>query len=670
MTITTKLKIGLIVLLPYLYVFPSAAQTDKDYPWMQYYDQLIELEDIDDENIENTYDILMSLSENKINLNTATREDLEQIIFLTPQQIEEISEYIYKYGPIRTMGELAMIESLDAVRRQLLSYFVYIDNEQKKQFPTIKNILKYGKNDIIATAKIPLYERKGDKNGYMGYKYKHWFRYMFKYGQYVQIGLTGSQDAGEPFFAGKNSLGYDYYSFYMLVRKLGRIKTLAAGRYRLKFGMGLIMNNDFSLGKIASISSYSSNNSIRAHSSRSMANYLQGAAVTYNIIKGLDITAFASYRKIDATPGKEPNTITTIRESGYHRTPTEMAYKNNTSHSLFGGNIRFFKNGFHIGMTSFYTGLNKKLQPNTSQIYRKYYPSGKNFTNTSIDYGYTGHKLSVEGESAIDGAKSLATINRITYQPISELSLTLLQRFYSYKFETLFGQCFNDGGRIQNESGIYMGVNWNPSSDLSVMYYFDYAYFPWAKYQISSSSHSIDNFISGTLKKNNFYISSRYRIRLRQKDNSDKTSLIPKIEQRGRIALGYDDNIWSMKMQLDMSDCKTENNSFGWMVSQTFGCKYKIIDADIAIGYFDTDDYDSRIYCYEKGLLYSFSFPVHYGKGIRYSINVRADIQNKIMIACKLGSTKYFDRNKISSSYQEIDGSSMTDIEVQIRWKF
>ena len=168
MTITTKLKIGLIVLLPYLYVFPSAAQTDKDYPWMQYYDQLIELEDIDDENIENTYDILMSLSENKINLNTATKEDLEQIIFLTPQQIEEISEYIYKYGPIRTMGELAMIESLDAVRRQLLSYFVYIDNEEKKQFPTIKNILKYGKNDIIATAKIPLYERKGDKNGYMG----------------------------------------------------------------------------------------------------------------------------------------------------------------------------------------------------------------------------------------------------------------------------------------------------------------------------------------------------------------------------------------------------------------------------------------------------------------------------------------------------------------------
>ena len=94
-------------------------------------------------------------------------------------------------------------------------------------------------------------------------------------------------------------------------------------------------------------------------------------------------------------------------------------------------------------MTSIYTCLDKKLQPNIAQIYRKYYPTGKDFTNTSIDYGYTGHKLSIDGESAIDGGNSLATINRITYQPITELSLTLLQRFYSYKFETLFGQCFN-----------------------------------------------------------------------------------------------------------------------------------------------------------------------------------------------------------------------------------
>ena len=119
-----------------------------------------------------------------------------------------------------------------------------------------------------------------------------------------------------------------------------------------------------------------------------------------------------------------------------------------------------------------------------------------------------------------------------------------------------------------------------------------------------------------------------------------------------------------------MANSKTENNSFGWMISQNIGYKHKIINANISLGYFDTDNYDSRIYCYEKGLLYSFSFPTYYGNGIRYSINIRADIRKNIMMICKFGSTKYFDRNKISSSYQEIEGSSMSDFEAQLRWKF
>jgi hypothetical protein len=31
--------------------------------------------------------------------------------------------------------------------------------------------------------------------------------------------------------------------------------------------------------------------------------------------------------------------------------------------------------------------------------------------------------------------------------------------------------------------------------------------------------------------------------------------------------------------------------------------------------------------------------------------------------------TNYFDRDTISSSYQEIDRSSKTDVDIQLRWK-
>ena len=43
-------------------------------------------------------------------------------------------------------------------------------------------------------------------------------RYQFRYGDYVKMGVVGAQDAGEPFGSGKNSLGYDFYSFYNQMR--------------------------------------------------------------------------------------------------------------------------------------------------------------------------------------------------------------------------------------------------------------------------------------------------------------------------------------------------------------------------------------------------------------------------------------------------------------------
>lgn len=66
---------------------------------------------------------------------------------------------------------------------------------------------------------------------------------------------------------------------------------------------------------------------IRAHSSTSDGNYLQGAAGTFTIAKGLDLSLFVSYRKFDATLNKGDSTISTILNSGYHRTKTELDKK-------------------------------------------------------------------------------------------------------------------------------------------------------------------------------------------------------------------------------------------------------------------------------------------------------------------------------------------------------
>ena len=86
-----------------------SAQTDN--PWQEYVKEVMTLDDTELSQ-ESVNDLLSELSQHPLNLNTITREQLETLPFLTPQQIEELMAYRYRYGPLKSMGELQMIRSL------------------------------------------------------------------------------------------------------------------------------------------------------------------------------------------------------------------------------------------------------------------------------------------------------------------------------------------------------------------------------------------------------------------------------------------------------------------------------------------------------------------------------------------------------------------------------
>lgn len=653
-----------------LMIWPILSSTAKQtHDWEQFLYQLSDLEDIESSSWESSFELLCDLEENPININTATREDLEQLPFLTAKDIESIHEYLYYYGPMKSLGELVMIKDLSYYKRRLLFYFTYVGEIENKQIPSIDNVLKYGEHEIIGTLKIPFYDRKGDKNGYLGYKYKHSLRYDFSYGDRFRLGIIGSQDSGEPFFAGKNSMGYDFYSFYFILKKLGRIKTLALGRYRLRFGMGLVINNNYSFGKLSTLSTMGRGGStIRPHSSTSDGNYLQGAATTINILKGMDLSLFFSSRKFDATLNKGDSTIATILNSGYHRTMTELDKKNNASHLLFGGNVDYRFGGFYLGATAVHTSLDKKLVPNTETLYRRHYAKGKTFYNVGLNYGYTGNRLSFCGETATGNCNALATVNSLSYNITDRFTLLALQRFYSYKYYSLFAESFSDGGAVQNESGIYIGLSWRPSLSLSLNAYTDFVYFAWPKYQVSNSSYSVDNTLQLNYISNDWTVSARYRLKIREKDNADKTNLIDKIDHRGRLSATYNTEKLKTKTQVDISYTSYKENSFGWMITQNANYTLsKKLNINASLGYFDTDDYNSRVYSYEKGMLYSYYLPSFYGNGMRGSIVASYDMLKCMTFLTKIGTTTYFDRESIGSSYQQINHSSATDLELQLR---
>lgn len=659
----------LLLLLP---VFQAYAETE----WEKWLDDIMLDGEYSEASYEELYDNLLDLQRNGININTATRQELESLPFLSEKQVMDILEYIHFHGALKSINELMSIESIDYSTRQLLQEFLYAGDKPEKGFPSLKNIMTWGKNELSLYTKIPTYERAGDaSNGdYLGYPYKFWARYSFSYAKNVRIGIVASQDAGEPFFSQSNKYGFDQYSGFIQINGLGSVESLIVGRYSVSAGMGLVMNNSFSLGKTAMLQDFGrQRNALRPHTSASENGYMQGAAATIRLSDAIRLTPFLSYRKTDATLNID-GSISSLIYTGYHRTLSELNKKNNTSLTAGGMNARWNLEDFSLGATAVFTHINRPLSPNKSATYKKIYPEGSNFFNASLNYSWLHYPFSVNGETAINANGAIATMNTLGWHLSQYVEVMGIYRFYSFNYYSLYANAFSEGGKTQNESGLYLGVRWQPKYGIDIQAYTDLAYFAWPRYGVSQSSYAIDNVVSASYKTGNWLLSGKYRLHLRQKDSKSVANLSWQTEHRLRISAEWTGGGWTSRSQLDFTSVSSTSESSslsqGFMITENIG--YDIGKWLIFAGgkYFNTDGYDSRLYSYERAMPHTFSFPAYYGHGIRYSLVATWSPSPTLQFTSKAGITNYFDRSTISSGQQQINASSACDIEVGMRWRW
>ena len=659
----------LLLLLP---VFQAYAETE----WEKWLDDIMLDGEYSEASYEELYDNLLDLQRNGININTATRQELESLPFLSEKQVMDILEYIHFHGALKSINELMSIESIDYSTRQLLQEFLYAGDKPEKGFPSLKNIMTWGKNELSLYTKIPTYERAGDaSNGdYLGYPYKFWARYSFSYAKNVRIGIVASQDAGEPFFSQSNKYGFDQYSGFIQINGLGSVESLIVGRHSVSAGMGLVMNNSFSLGKTAMLQDFGrQRNTLRPHTSASENGYMQGAAATIRLSDAIRLTPFLSYRKTDATLNDD-GSISSLIYTGYHRTISELNKKNNTSLTAGGINARWNLEDFSLGATAVFTHINRPLSPNKSATYKKIYPEGSNFFNASLNYSWLHYPFSVNGETAINANGAIATLNTLGWHLSQYVEVMGIYRFYSFNYYSLYANAFSEGGKTQNESGLYLGVRWQPKYGIDIQAYTDLAYFAWPRYGVSQSSYAIDNVVSASYKTGNWLLSGKYRLHLRQKDSKSVANLSWQTEHRLRIGAEWIGGGWTSRSQLDFTSVSSTSESSslsqGFMITENIG--YDIGKWQIFAGgkYFNTDGYDSRLYSYERAMPHTFSFPAYYGHGIRYSLVATWSPSPTLQFTSKAGITNYSDRSTISSGQQQINASSACDIEVGMRWRW
>ena len=431
----------------------------------------------------------------KLNLNTATRQQLEMFPFLSDIQVENLLAYVYVHGDMQTLYELQLVEEMDK-----------------------------------ATIERFFYTRKGYETSYLGPSLYHSLRYNFRYSDRLQVGVTGEKDAGEPFFALHDRQGYDYYSFYLLMKDCGRLQTLAMGNYKASFGQGLVLGNSFGLGKTFSLATTENRaEGFRKHSSSDEYNYFRGVGATVRLASRWQASAFYSHRRMDGVV--EDGEITSIYKTGLHRTESEAAKKHAFVMQVAGGNVSYENAHLKVGMTGVYYFFDRPYEPNLRK-YARYNLRGNHFYNVGVDYKLHLGRFAWVGEAA-KGKQGYAFLNQLRYQVASNYKVMLIHRFYSYDYWGMFAHSFGESSALQNENGWFLGGEASLFARWRFFGAIDLFSFPWWKYRISKPSQGVDGLFQATFTPNKRWSMYANCFKLRSRPTSDGRCM-PTIASSGR----------------------------------------------------------------------------------------------------------------------------------------
>lgn len=704
MKIHTPTHLLIAILMILLPSFVTAQTTTDETSWQDLYNTLSDLDDFDEDGWTEVSEILSSLAQTPQNINEVTFQDLQQVPLLSDHQALAIINYRSLYGDIHSMSELYLITALDRPRIHLLQSLFYVapstkrtsisgleptdsvkheyQQLQKATYHQQKPGSRYG--SVIFTMSKPTYTRQGYRDGsYHGYDLSHSLRYRYN-SKRLQIGFTASQDAGEPFFAGTNTKGWDFYTGFARMKNMGIVQNMVVGHYQMSLGMGLIMNSDYRLSRTSYfLTSPKTTATLRGHGSRQESNYLQGAAATIAIpIKGntrlLNLTPFISYRAIDATMSNtEPRTITTILTTGYHRTDSEISRRNAANQFTAGASVALTLLPLRMSLNILHTSLSDSLLPNLAQRYNRYRPQGKSFTSGSLSYGYNKPRIQFTGETALSKA-ALATINSLRLKVSDTWTAFALQRFYSYRYQTLYGRSFGDVSNCQNETGAYIGATTTAIRNISLSAYVDCAYHPMPRYGYDGSSRSFEGYILATYTHGATTANMRYRYR--EQAISDDGYAIPAFtgdingtaQHTLRLSLKHALTHWTTISQAQGTYLPS-SASWGYLLSEAVGYRMRKATAGntplavwASLTYFNTNEYASRLYLTDRSLLYTSTLQMLYGRGVRANVMVEAGIARWLTAAIRCNMLHYLDRKQISSAHQLIDSANQTDVQVQV----
>lgn len=674
------LIVGVLWLLP-LVVWSQTSRVDVALEeYMEIYVQQTEYSADENEVLE----ILNFYLENKINVNDTTSKELLNLFFVQEKHLNAIRAYVQQQGQMLSLSELTFISVIDSVTLQLLYPFVVAEPVEDGKSVAIKDMLTLGKHTVVLGTKTTLEIKKGYiDSSYLGDSFRYYFRYNYKYKDNLFFSFSGDKDAGEELFGQSQKLGFDHYGVTFMLKNVGRVQKLAVGNYNIQLGQGLTMwtgsgmkfTVDGNIKKYAPV--------VKAVSPFAEHDFLKGGALQVALGKHTSMAAFVSYKKRDATnmtvANNGQNVFQSFYTSGYHRTEKELQKKDLVGETVTGGSLQYNNTNFTLGINGYYQHLDAILSPK-EYFYNCYYFSGSNNMSVGVDASYLFRNILLFAESAFDGEGKNASIAGAQLWAGNDVSLSVYYRNYGKDYQNMYSNGLGQNSDSRNENGLAAVFNFKLPWDIRVVASADVFEMPWLRYQVYSPTNGMDCRLK--LTKNIFKHTSlvvQYRCKESTANASSEQNHVPITEQtllqQLQLKINYlPDSRWSFSTRAIYSRFTPAmvGNTGGVLVYQEvcYHSDRRPLSLVARCAYFNIADYDARIYTYERDLLYEFSTPAFYGKGIRMYLLMDWEVAKNLRLALRYSISYYPENVTIGSGLEMIDANHKQEIKLQLRYGF
>ncbi len=695
----------IILFVIILWATNGIAQVDIPQEIIDQLESYIE-EDADEADLLNLYERLLIYYTTPLNINNATYEELTELGLLSDIQINEILNHRSKYGDFIRIEELQSIPSFGIELIRILQYFLKVTDSEKLNL-SITEMLSKSDNTVFVKWSQFVEDKKGfipdeeGKTAYAGDKNRLLVRWRNNFSVNQRMGIILEKDSGEELFKSRNNAGFDYMSFHYYLKDYSSLlKELAIGDYTVSMGQGLIAHNDFGGRKGAFVSNVrKGGRAVRPYNSVLEGGYHRGVAATLGVANNLNVTVFGSMvdrdgstfevDTLDPDRPEVPN-FSGFQLNGNHRTEGEIEDKGAIGLTSMGGIIKYSDDNYSIGLNVLSNAYEGTIE-RSSALYNKYRYDGDRLDNASIDYHYRYRNINVFGESAISSSDGgTAHIFGALVGLSRRLSATLMYRNYGIKYNAILPNAFGESTTANNESGIYLGIEYRIDKKWTMRAYADFWKHPWLRFGISRPSggkeflYRVDYYLK---RKMQVYMQYSYENKLA--DYSSETSIKRTgFQARHRMRLNFDHIISKsirLRSRVELSRFENpEGLQHGYLIYQDIILQPQEFPLSMTgrVAFFDTDDFDSRIFAYENSVLYEFAIPSFFDQGVRYYLTLRYRATRKLTLEFRVARTQYTRLNlksdpdsiffieSIGSGNEEIIGNKRTELKAQVRYKF